>query len=429
MTFDESLEYMQSLNKRGIKPGLTAIEELCDKVGKPQDKLKFIQIAGTNGKGSTSLFISKILAEAGYKVGTYASPKVFEELEIIKINGRNISKKDYARLVDVIALNNESCTRFEVETVLAFMYFAEKNCDFVVLEAGMGGLLDATNVVSTTVASVFTSIGMDHMQFLGDTITKIAENKAGIIKDDSIVVSTSQDKEVLEVLKKKSIAHNSAFIVSDYNKTSYVKFKVKETVFDYLDIKNIKIKLLGTYQLVNACLAIDTIKSLAKTGVNISNNAILRGLANAKEEGRFETISENPRIIIDGAHNLPAAIALRDSLQTYCNNKKLVYIMGMFKDKSVEDVVSLMSGMAAQIITVTLPNKDRSMSNLELAKIVKDYNPMVTTADSIYEAVELATLMADKDTVVVAFGSLSHLNDIKKAVGSIQSAKLRGLKV
>lgn len=428
MTYEEASEYMLNLNKRGIKPGLEGIRALCDAIGAPDSKLKFIQVAGTNGKGSTSLFIAKILQASGLRVGVYASPYVFNPLEIIRINGKNISKADYSRLTEQVKnANTMGCTRFEVETALAFLYFHEKNCDIVVLEAGMGGLLDATNTVSTTITSVITSIGIDHCQFLGDTIDKIAFNKAGIIKENSICVSTLQCEEADNVLRKEALSKKSQYIVSDYNKVKNVKFKLNETTFDYLDFKKLKISLMGTYQIKNATLAIDTSLTLRSLGYNISDKAIRNGLLTAKEEGRFEMIKDKPVIILDGAHNEPAALVLKESLQTYFTKQRFIYIMGMFRDKATNDVVKLMAKDADAIITVTLPNRERSLSAVELANIVSEYNPMVTTADSIYEAVEMATLMSDKNAVIVGFGSLSHLEQIKNAVMSIcKETKQRG---
>lgn len=431
MTFDEASEYMESLNKRGIKPGLEGIRSLLDALGAPDFNLKFIQVAGTNGKGSTSQFVSKILQAQGYKVGVYSSPSVFNPLEIIKVNGRNISKADYARLTDIIfKANTMGCTRFEVETALAMLLFSEKECDYVVLEAGMGGLLDATNVVSTTIASVISSIGMDHMQFLGDTIDKIAFNKAGIVKSASLCITTLQDETAMKVIKKACDDKKTSLYISDYSLAKNVKFRIGETIFDYKNFKKLSIRLMGVYQIKNAALAVDTALALRESGIDISDSSIRKGLKEATVEGRFEMISNKPIFVIDGAHNEPAAIVLKESLQTYFTKRRFVYIMGMFKDKASETVIKLMAKDADAVITVTLPNKERSLTAYELAKAIEEYNPMVTTADSIYEAVEMAMLMADANTVIVGFGSLSHLNDIKKAVKTInEGSKHRGLKI
>ena len=426
MNFENAWEYMLNLSKRGIHPGLDGVKLLCASLGNPETDLRFIHVVGTNGKGSTSLFISEMLRAAKYKVGVFSSPSVFEDLEIIKVNGRNISHADYARLVELISSKNTfGCTRFEVETAMAFLYFKEKKCDFVVLEAGMGGLLDATNVIETAEASVFTSIGMDHVDYLGDTIEKITENKAGVIKSNSLVISTFSGENVLNIIKERADRLNSDFIISDYRNAEKVSYKSQYTTFTYRGMKDLKLNLLGTYQLQNAALAIDTVLSLKN--ISVSEGAIRKGLEAAKEGGRFEKILDKPVFILDGAHNEPASLALRDTLETYFTKKRFIYIMGMLKDKDVETVVKNTVDLASCVFTVPTSNKVRTMSSFELAKVVKAYNPMVSSLDSADEAVEMALMMANadakKDIVIVAFGSLSHLNDIKKAVSKRKSFK------
>lgn len=413
MTYEEAVDYLENLGKKGIKPGLDSIRSLCNALDNPQDKLKCIHIAGTNGKGSTALFIYEILRAAGYKVGIYSSPAVFEPLEIIRVNGRNISKADYAELIGKISESNcYGCTRFEVETTLAFLYFAEKECDYVVLETGMGGLLDATNVVTHTIVSVISSVGMDHMQFLGDTLKKIAVNKAGIIKDNSKVVYINHGDDAERVILETAKEHGCEVKFADVSDVSKCKFGGTGTSFSYKGI-DAKINMLGRYQVKNACLAIEVAKWLSEEATMVNDKAIEKGLVKAFNQGRFEVMSTKPSVILDGAHNVPAAGELKESLQTYFTKKKYIYIMGMFRDKDVSEVIDIMAPMASQIITVTLPNKERSLSSYELAGEISRVNGMVTSADSIYEACELAALLADKDTCIVAFGSLSHLSAIK----------------
>lgn len=413
MTYEEATDYLENLGKKGIKPGLDNIRSLCGALGNPESRLRFIQIAGTNGKGSTSIFISEILRAAGYRTGIYSSPAVFSPLEIIKYNGRNISKGDYCRIISDIASENVfGCTRFEVETVLAFSYFAEKECDYVILEAGMGGLLDATNVVENTVMSVITAVGMDHMQFLGNTLKDIAVNKAGIIKNNSKVVYINSKDDAERVILNTASERNSEARFTDVSLAKKIKYSATATSFSYKGF-DAKIKMSGTYQVNNACMAIEAAKWLNETGLNISDKAITAGLLKAENHGRFEIISTKPLTVLDGAHNVPAAVVLKESLQTYFTKKKYIYIMGMFRDKDTQDVIDILAPMASHIITVTLPNKERSLSSYELAGEVSRVNPMVTSADSIFEACELAGLMADKDTCIVALGSLSHLSAVK----------------
>ena len=416
--FEDALSYIGSL--KGIHKGLDHIEELLRVLGNPEEGLKVISVVGTNGKGSTALFIAEILKASGLKVGLFSSPKVFAETEIIKVNSRNISKKDYTRLSKIISeFNTVKATSFECETAMAFLYFKEKACDVAVLEAGMGGLLDATNVVKSNLLSVFTPIGLDHTEYLGSTLTEIAENKTGVIKPNSIAVTTLQEPEAMEVIKSKALSLDSDCIVSDYNRAQKIKYKLGSTKFDYEGEKSLEISLNGVNQVRNACLAIDAVKALKKYGIDVNEKAIRKGLLSAREEGRFEIISNKPTIVLDGAHNPPAALMLRENLNTYFTDRKFIYIMGMFKDKDADKVIETICDLPAAIFTVTLTNKERSLTAFELAEKVSHVNRAVSTADSIHEALELALQFADRDTVIVGLGSLSHLKLIKDAYESI----------
>ena len=425
MTYKESLEYMTGLNKRGIHPGVEGIKLLCEALQNPFGESEYIHVVGTNGKGSTTVFLSEILRSSGKRVGVFSSPAVFNERETIKVNGRAISQDDYARLVDIIsAKNTMGCTAFEVETVLALMFFKEKKCDYVILEAGMGGELDATNVIPDSKMTVITAIGFDHKQYLGNTLFDIANTKAGVIKPDSIAVSTKQDEEAYKAIVERAKKVNANLSESDYTLASKIKFKSDVTTFNYKDFKDIEISLKGTFQVQNACLAID-----AATALGISPKFILKGLKASKEEGRFDKISEKPDVYLDGAHNPPAAIRLKESIETYFTKKKIIYIMGMLKDKDVQSFAEITAPLADCIFTVATPKRERSMSSFELADIVRGTNQMVTAMDSIDEAVEIALSMADKDTVIIALGSLSHLSAVKEAVTAFKSRRKGKLKV
>lgn len=414
MKYEEACEYMDSLNTRGIKPGLETMQSLLKALNNPEHKLKFIHIAGTNGKGSVAMFIYEILRAQGYRTGLYSSPQVFNPLEIIRINGRNISKADYSELVETVAgVNSMGATRFEVETAIAFLYFAQKECDYVVLETGMGGSLDATNVVTNTIMSVITSVGMDHVQFLGNSLRSIALNKAGIIKENSKVVYINSNDDAEKAITETSESKNTECRKVETSRISRIKYGAGATSFSYKGI-DASIKMAGVYQVFNASLAIEAAKWLSEAGTLITDKAIIKGLNTAVNPGRFEIIHKKPYIVLDGAHNVPAAQVLRESLSIYFTKQKYIYIMGMFRDKNTDEVISMMAPLAKHIITVTLPNRERSLSAYELAAKVSEVNPMVTSADSIYEACELAGLMADKDTCIVVFGSLSHLSSAKE---------------
>lgn len=417
MTYSDACDYMENLNKRGIHPGLKGIGLLLDACNNPEKDLKVIHVVGTNGKGSTSMFLAEILRAAGYKVGLFSSPSVFSEREIIKINNREISKDSYAALTEQLqAANTMECTRFEIETAMAFLYFKEKKCDVVVFEAGMGGLNDATNIAPNSLAGVFCPIGLDHTDYLGDTIEKIAENKAGVIKNGAITVSAPQEPSVEAIIRNRAEEKETPVIFSSLNEIRNVKFKLSGTTFDYKEYKKISLNLLGTYQPLNAVTALETALMLREKGYKITENNIRKGLETARISGRFEKISDKPLIYIDGAHNPHASLKLRESIETYFTKKKIVYIMGMLKDKDCECVVKNTVDKASAVFTVATPNKARTLSSFELAEIVRKYNPMVSSMDSVEEALEMAGLMADKDTVIIVFGSLSHLAKVKGAV-------------
>lgn len=417
MTYEEASEYMLQLNKRGIHPGLEGIKKLCDALGNPEKNLKVIHVAGTNGKGSTSMFLSMILRAAGLKVGVYSSPAVFNDREIIKVNGREITKEVYSSYVSKIEkANTFGCTRFEVETVMAFMFFKDRECDVSILEAGMGGLLDATNVVSSCLECVFTPIGLDHTSYLGDTIEKITDNKTGVIKPGSIVVSACQVPQAEKVIRKKAELSDCPCFFTDSLGLTNVKYRLSGTSFDYKEYKKLEILLLSTYQPMNAATAVEAALALSQKGIIVKESHIRKALSTASIPGRFEKISDKPLFYIDGAHNEPASEKFKETVETYFTKKKIIYIMGMLRDKDCETVVKNTAGLASCIFTVATPNKERTLSAFELAEIVKPYNNVVSSLDSVEEAVEMACLMADKDTVIIAFGSLSHLSKIKGAV-------------
>ncbi|MCQ2524835.1 MAG: bifunctional folylpolyglutamate synthase/dihydrofolate synthase [Lachnospiraceae bacterium] len=420
MKYSEALDYLEQLNTRGIKPGLESVKSLAALVGNPQERLRFVHVAGTNGKGSVSTYIASILNKAGYRVGSYETPAVFEETEIIKVNGKNVSKSLWAEKITLMAdilkeHPDEAPTRFEFETVLALLIFEAKACDIVVLECGMGGLLDATNFVKNTDLCVFTPIGMDHMSFLGDTIEEIAANKAGIIKPGSLSVSAVQLKAVADVLSSATYVNHEAI--------SKVKKSLRGSSFDYKELKGIKINPLGINQIENASLACEAVFKLRECGYKIADKAVYKGFEEVYMPGRFEVINKKPTIILDGAHNVPAAERLRENIKEYVTSGKIIYILSMLKDKEYDKVIHMMCNDIDHIITATSPNRARALESLEIAKCVMEVNPMVTAADSIDEAVELALLMADEETTIVVWGSLSHLKEVRACVDNRKNIK------
>ena len=424
MNYREALEYVDSLKKYGVVPGLDTIRELCRRLGNPQDKLAFVHIAGTNGKGSTLSFVSTVLQCAGYRVGRYISPTIFQYCERIQVNQRPISQACLGRLFDQVKAACEDMasegfshpTAFEAETALAFCYFLEKKCDIVVLEAGMGGEQDSTNLITNTKVAVLSSISMDHMQFLGDTLEQIARQKAGIIKPGCRVVTLRQDPAAEAVIAGKAKQCGCSVLTADPAEAAHIRYGWKRQSFDIDSYRKLTISLAGRYQIENAVLAVRVIEALSDAGFPVTETALRKGLLTARWPGRFQVISEKPLFVIDGAHNEDAARKLADSIEFYFTNKRIVYIMGMLRDKEYERVIAITHKYADPIITVATPDNPRALSAYELATAVSRVHGNVTAAASLEEAVEMAYLLAGKEDVILAFGSLSFLGRLTEAV-------------
>ncbi len=417
MNYKQAMEYIESLQGLGSVPGLENIINLCEKLGNPQERLTFLHIAGTNGKGSVTAYLSAVLKEAGYKVGRYNSPTIRDYRERISVNGRMIPKNSLCEHLErvkdacdaLVAEGKTHPTPFEVETALGFLFFMEKQCDYVLLECGMGGSLDATNLVNTTKVAVLTPIGMDHMSFLGTTLEEIAANKAGIVKAGCRVVSAQQREEVAAVIKDVCEKQKVAIDFVRTEDATDIRYGLEKQSFVYKQEQKIAIVMSGQYQIENALLALKVIEVLKEEGVRVTDKAVERGFAAARWSGRFEVISTKPVFLVDGAHNEDGARKLSQSIQFYFTNKKIVYIMGILKDKEYDKIISLTSPFASSIITIKTPDNARAMDAYELACEVSKYHKNVTAADSLEEAVEMSYLLADKDSVIIAFGSLSYL--------------------
>jgi dihydrofolate synthase/folylpolyglutamate synthase len=427
MTYEEAINYLNETAQYGSDLSLDKIRHLLSILGNPQNDLNFIHLAGTNGKGSTAAYISTILAEANYKVGRYISPVIFEYCERIQISEKNhdkvknryISKESVAKYMSILKEANDSMleqglehpTTFEIETAMTFLYLRDENCDIVVLETGLGGRLDATNVITTTMICVMTSISMDHMQYLGDTIEKITEEKAGIIKPNSVVVSYDQCIKAREVLERRCKEYSNPLIFADFNKLSDIKHDLTGITFSYKNYKNLKIKLLGENQVKNAVTAIETIEIIKEKGYLVSEDALRKGLFNTVWRGRFDIINEHPLFIVDGAHNEDAARSLQKSMELYFKNKRMIFIIGVFADKEYEKVLSLTYSYAETILTIDTDNP-RALPSGQLAEEARKYHSNVIDAKKVNHAIDLALNMAYEDDVIVAFGSLSFLNQI-----------------
>ena len=429
MTEKECLDFMDELKKSGIVPGLGSIKELCRRLGNPQDAFPCIHIAGTNGKGSVLAYLSTVYKTAGYRVGAFSSPAVFNPRETIRVDGKNMTKKAYTEGLEKIKEAVETIkadglpapTAFEAEVALAFLYFADKKCDIVMLEAGMGGREDATNLITRTLAAVLMPIGMDHMQFLGGTLDKIAYQKAGIIKKGCVAVSAVQQEEAAAEIRKEAEKQGCSCIFATVPEK--IKYGLKKQKFTYRDAfgtlhKDMEITIPGVCQAENAAVAIEVVEALNRQNTFVvSAENLRRGLLETSWPGRFEALREKPYFVIDGAHNEPAAKKLVQSVSAYFSNKRIIYIMGMLKDKEYEKVAEITYPYADQIITVTPPENKRALSAMDLAAAVSVYHPRVTTAGSVEEAVEMAYLLAGKEDVILCFGSLSFLGRVRDILG------------
>ena len=426
MNYREAMEYMEELKQYGTVMGLDTMRKLCARLADPQDRLQFVHIAGTNGKGSVLAYVSTVLQTAGYRVGRYISPAVTDYRERFQIGGRMITQSALCACLEQVKAAAEAMaaegmphpTAFEVETAVAFLYFADRKCDIVVLETGLGGAQDATNVVRTTLVAAFSSISMDHMDILGDTLEKIATVKSGIIKDKCYVISAKQAPEVMKVLRQASTLHKAKFFTADVSRAKNIRYGMTKQRFTYDKYKDVEITLPGQFQTENAVVALEVIGALGRLGYLVPEDKLRQGMAQTRWPGRFEVIGKNPLFIADGAHNEDASVRLAQSIRFYFTNRKIIYIMGMLRDKEYDKVIRNTYELAEHIITVTPPVRERAMHAYDLAQAVRQYHNSVTVADSVQEAVELAYLLAaaDKDYIIIAFGSLSYLGELMHVV-------------
>ena len=454
MNYSEAREYLKNVNKLGSILGLNTIKELLKRLGNPQNELKVVHIAGTNGKGSIMTFVQNILMESGYKVGRYCSPAVFNEREIIRINDEYISEKQSADLLTRIKEKCDSMyseglphpTSFEIETAEALMFFKEQNCDIALIECGMGGETDATNVFEKVLCSVIATISLDHTQFLGSTIEEITKVKSGIIKENCPVVMSKQTGEAESVIKKVCKQNNSKLIIPTEQDFENVEIDGLTTKVTYKASNNkeyiLNLQALGTYQIKNAKTAVEVAlvldKALTektnicdesdknnstgmKNNINNSGNTIEKNIKKGIEKtvwpGRMEVISKEPLIIIDGAHNPGAVLELRKTLDLYFTNKRITFRMGVLSDKAFSKEAEIIADRAERIITIT-PNNSRGLDGHKLAETLVKYNHNVQVADSLKQAAEesIDTIKENRADMILAFGSLSYLGELKQVV-------------
>ena len=428
MNYNEALQFIHESHKFGMRLGLDNIKKLLELLGDPQNNLKIIHVAGTNGKGSTCSFISSILKESGYKVGLYTSPFLETFTERIRVNGENIREEEVGKIVSLIKEKIEIMvsegysypTEFEIVTAMAFYYYNQEKVDFVALEVGLGGRYDATNVIDKPVVSAITSISLDHTGILGDTLAKIAFEKGGIIKENCPTIVYPQQEEASEVIKNICAEKKSKYIECDFKnieiKSSNINSQIYNCNINGKELRDVEIKLIGDHQIKNSIVALNVIEYLNDIKItNISEENIRKGLLETKWPGRIEKISENPMFIIDGAHNEEGAKSLANSIDKYFENKNKILVIGMLEDKDIESVLDLLIPKFNKVITTT-PDNPRAIDANKLKEKIERYNIEVTCKPNIKEAVDYALEISNKDDAIISAGSLYMIGNVRTII-------------
>jgi len=428
LNFIEAIQFIENSHSFGTKLDLAHMKVLLELLGSPQKQLKFIHIAGTNGKGSTSSFIHSMLKAEGYKVGLFTSPHLQCFTDRIRINGINISPEDFAVYASIIKEQLSSLSAqefnhpalFDIVTLMAMMYFAKEQVDYVVLEVGLGGLNDATNIIDESLASVITPIGVDHIDILGSDIAKIAYHKAGIIKSKGTVISHWQDpiveEVIVEVAKKQGAQLN--FLRKDDIILCQQDFR--EQVF-HLDtpwgiLNDCKIRMIGDHQICNSALAVQTLITLRENQkLTISDQSIYKGLYENYWAGRLELLQDNPLLLVDGAHNVQGSEVLSAAIEKYFKDKKINLVVGMLKDKDVDGVLNNLIPLCSKVI-FTKPNNPKAMNPDELANRVHFFGKESYITQTLEESVALALENTAFDEVTIFTGSLYLIGDVRRII-------------
>ena len=420
MDYNEAIEYIHGTLKFGSKLGLHNIGMLLELMGNPHKKLKFVHVAGTNGKGSTTAFISSILMEAGYRTGIYTSPYIQRFSERIRIGQDEISTEELADItgfvkvsVDkMLAMGENHPTEFELVTAIAFEYYCRKSCDIVVLEVGLGGRFDSTNIIDTPDLAVITTISYDHMDRLGNTLPEIAFEKAGIIKPGGDVVLYGQSREVEQVFEKVCTERGARLYKTDLNNLILHEFNIDGQVFSYRGYKDLKIGLLGRHQTRNAAVAVIAAELLKNKGFKITEDILRKGLLNTKWPGRLEILSRKPLVIIDGAHNPEAAIVLKQALDEYFPGRPVTFIMGVLRDKDYQTMMEIVLPGCRKLTAVTT-DSPKALPAADLADCAKYYCKNVLISDTIEGALSECIKSALPDEIICAFGSLYYIGTVR----------------
>ncbi len=419
MNVTQAIEYIHSVCWKGSVPGLERTQTLLAKMGNPEKKLKFVHIAGTNGKGSTAAMTASILQKAGYRTGLYTSPYIYRFHERMQVDGVEISDEELTAVTEYVKpfadAMAESPTEFELVCCIAFEYFARKNCDIVVLEVGMGGAMDATNVIDTPEVAVITNIGLDHTEYLGSTVEEIALTKSGIFKEGGRAVvyrSTPSVEKVFEdVCREKGVSLKKA----DFQGLTLHSHGLEGQVFDCGERKHIRLPLLGAHQLHNGAVVLAVADSLIEAGWQITEENIYDGLACVSWPGRFDIAGKDPLFIIDGGHNPQCIEALVQNIRDYLAGRRVIALTGVLADKDYGDMYKPVMPLVEQFVCITPPNPRKLEAEL-LAQYLQERGAKATPCQSIRAGVEKAKALAGKDGVVLCFGSLYSIGAIREAL-------------
>lgn len=433
MNYQEAINYIENTAQFGMKLGLERTEKILELLGDPHKKVKMIHIAGTNGKGSTTAMVSRVLMEAGYKVGTYISPYIEEFEERIQINNENIPKEDLVHIItevskaidEVIALGYQNPTQFEIITCAAFLYYHIKKVDYAVIEVGLGGRLDSTNVI-TPILSIITSISLDHVAILGDTLDKIAFEKAGIIKEGIPTVLFPQQPEAEIVIEKVATEKKSLLIKVDSDKARFidsyeVEVNGEKKVVQKVEIKTLRenysleLALLGKHQILNATVAVYACEKLIDLGAKISKENIANGMKTVKWPGRLEIMKTDPRVVIDGAHNIDGISKLTESIDMYFKYDNLILILGILADKQVREMIETIVPKASRVIAVT-PNSERAELAEDLKAEIENLGVACEAVEDYREAYEKALSYCTEKDLLLISGSLYMIGDMRRII-------------
>lgn len=419
MTYEQALRAIHAFPRFGGKPGLERVQKFLNLLGNPQDGLKFIHVAGTNGKGSTCAILASVLEKAGYCTGLFTSPFITDFCERIQVNGQLIPQNALAGLTEealpaarFLEENGETLTEFDFTTALGMLWFVRRQCDLVVLEVGLGGRLDATNVIGTPLASVITSISLDHMNILGDTVEQIAAEKAGIIKPyGTTVVYGDQKPSVLEIVRRMADNQHNQLLEADPSVFTVVSSGLRGTDLLYEGL-SLHLPLLGGHQVKNAATALAALSVLSKHGYPIPDEAFVAGVASVRFPARMEVLYERPAVLLDGAHNAGGTEALADVLRCCLGGRRFVGLTGMLADKDVRTAVENLDGLFAQVVTLA-PDNPRAMPAEELAALWRMHGVGAVPAQSVSEALERAFSLLQEGDALVICGSLYLAGEIR----------------